>query len=193
MGPFSHMIERAGFAATIEHEEKTVEIITSPDFSIAGRLRAHDLDPNQVRSIIDKSFEVWFLKDVVSSQLDADRMDYLLRDALMTGVEYGHYDSEWILNNLCLGMEPDPNVEVDPNHWRLCLDMNRGLYSAEQLVVARLHMSLQVYYHRVTRGWEAHLLCMLEEAAHLAAAGNLPTVTPLVLRSVPDVKRRGRC
>lgn len=179
-GAFSHMLERA-FKATTDHEKKTAEIITSEEFSIAARLRAHDLDPDRVRSIIDKSFEVWFLKDIVSSQLDADRMDYLLRDALMSGVEYGRYDAEWILNSLCLGSEPDPNVEISPQHWRLCLDQKRGLYSAEQLIVARMHMSLQVYYHPVTRGWETHLLCLFKEAGNLAASGHLPAETPNAL------------
>ena len=186
-GPFSHMIERA-FKATTDHEKKTAEIITSDQFSIAERLLAHGLQPDRVRSIIDKSFEVWFLKDVVSSQLDADRMDYLLRDALMTGVEYGRYDAEWILNSLCLGTEPNPTVGKHPNHWRLCLDENRGLFSAEQLVVARMHMSLQVYYHRATRGWEIHLLCLLEEAADLAKNGKLPASTPPALRLLIEQK-----
>jgi hypothetical protein len=60
---------------------------------------------------------------------------------------------------------------------RLCLENRRGLYSAEQLVMARMHMSYQVYYHRTTRGWEAHLLCLLKVAAELAQKDALPTGT----------------
>ncbi len=178
-GPFSHMIERA-FPSTADHEKKTGEIITSEEFTVAQRLRDHGIDPAEVRAVIAKTFPYKFLNDIVSSQLDADRMDYLLRDSLMTGVAYGRYDAEWILNCLCLGLEPDLNVPEDSRNLRLCLDDKRGMYAAEQLIVARMHMSLQVYFHRVTRGWEAHLLCLFEEAAKLAAddTGGLPAATP---------------
>lgn len=180
-GPFSHMVERA-FDTKKHHEAKTAEIITSSDYSVASILEAHGLDPKKVQSVIDGTFECWWLKDIVSSQLDADRMDYLLRDSLMTGVEYGRYDAEWIINNVCLAYDPNPNVKAQgPNHWRLCLDSSRGLCSAEQLIVARMHMSMQVYYHRVTRSWEAHLLCLFGEATDLAAENGLPANTPGVL------------
>ena len=104
-------------------------------------------------------------------------MDYILRDALNTGVKYGVFDSEWILNSLCLGGEPGQPVPQQIKNLRLCLDTRRGLYSAEQLVMARMHMSYQVYYHRTTRGWEAHLLCLLKIAADLARNNNLPEGT----------------
>jgi len=63
----------------------------------------------------------------------------------------------------------------------LCLDEKRGLYSAEQLIIARMHMSLQVYFHKATRGWEAHLLCLFNLAADLAKAQRLPKGTPEVV------------
>ena len=90
--------------------------------------------------------------DIVSSQLDADRMDYILRDALATGVKYGSYDSEWLLNSLCIGTEPNEPAPGRETQWRLSLEEKRGLYSAEQLVIARMHMSLQAYFRRATRG-----------------------------------------
>jgi hypothetical protein len=55
------------------------------------------------------------------------------------------------------------------------------VHAAEQLIVARMHMSYQVYYHRVTRGWEAHLLCMFRLAHELAVSGLLPVSTPKVV------------
>lgn len=154
-GPFSHMIERA-FRSTSKHEARTALIVTADESEVSKVLRRHDIDPDQVRSVIDGTFPIRFLRDIVSSQLDADRMDYLLRDAMMTGVEYGSCDAEWIIHALCLGLDPVQSGAWKTEDLRLCLDRSRGVHAAEQLIVARMHMSYQVYYHRVTRGWEAH-------------------------------------
>jgi hypothetical protein len=108
-------------------------------------------------------------------------MDYILRDALTTGVKYGAYDAEWLLNSLCIGKEPGLAGTANERQWRLCLDERRGLYSAEQFVIARMHMSLQVYFHRATRGWEAHLLCLFGIAVNLAKRSRLPKQTPEVV------------
>lgn len=175
--PFSHMMERA-FPATANHEKKTVELITDQASSIPRILKAHALDPLKVRDIIKKASEHRLLVDIVSSQLDADRMDYILRDALATGVKYGAFDAEWLLNSLCIGAEPGTTRQAKETEWRLCLEEKRGLHSAEQLIIARMHMSLQVYFHKTTRGWEAHLLCLFNHAADLAKQGRLPEGTP---------------
>jgi HD superfamily phosphohydrolase len=174
-GPFSHMIERA-FEKSADHEKKTVSLIQDGG-AITDCLKTHKIDPKAVANFIRKTSEYRFLVDVVSSQLDADRMDYILRDALNTGVEYGVFDSEWILNSLCLGGEPGLASPPKMQELRLCLEDRRGLYSAEQLVMARMHMSYQVYYHRTTRGWEAPLLCLLKLAAELAKKKVLPVGT----------------
>src|ERR1019366_3412453 len=68
-----------------------------------------------------------------------------------------------------------------PQEWRLCLGDKRGLHSAEQLIIARMHMSLQVYYHKTTRDWEAHLLCLFNLARRLAKQGMLPSATPAIV------------
>jgi len=175
-GPFSHMIERA-FRAVADHEKKTVALIQDGG-AITDCLVHHKLDPKAVANLVRKASEYRFLVDVVSSQLDADRMDYVLRDALSTGVKYGAYDSEWVLNSLCLGGEPSLSEAPELRDLRLCLEEKRGLFSAEQLVMARTHMSYQVYYHKATRGWEAHLLCLLKLAAEAANSGTLPPTTP---------------
>ncbi|WCJ58648.1 HD domain-containing protein [Fontisphaera persica] len=174
--PFSHMMERA-FPATANHEKRTTELITDKTSSIPHILQAHGIDPHGVRDIIKKASEHRLLVDIVSSQLDADRMDYILRDALATGVKYGAFDAEWLLNSLCIGAEPGTHSPAKPSEWRLCLEEKRGLHSAEQLIIARMHMSLQVYYHKTTRGWEAHLLCLFKHAADLAMDKRLPKGT----------------
>jgi HD superfamily phosphohydrolase len=175
-GPFSHMIERA-FDEFDDHEEKTVSLIRDGG-NITDCLAKHGIDPKSVANLILKTSEFSFLVDIISSQLDADRMDYILRDALNTGVKYGAFDAEWVLNSLCLGGEPGQKITGDFKSLRLCLEDRRGLFSAEQLVMARMHMSYQVYYHRATRGWEAHLLCLLQLAAEILKKGDLPANTP---------------
>jgi HD superfamily phosphohydrolase len=127
------MIERS-FKSTASHEQRTVRIITDPASKVSEVLKKHQIDPDQVRSVIDGSFPVHFLRDIVSSQLDADRMDYLLRDALMTGVEYGRYDAEWIIHALCLGLDPVQSGDPKTEHLRLCLDRSRGVHAAEQMI-----------------------------------------------------------
>jgi HD superfamily phosphohydrolase len=178
-GPFSHMIERA-FPATANHELRTIELIRDRG-SIPEILERGGLDPAGVADIVLKTSRLRFLVDIISSQLDADRMDYILRDALNTGVKYGAYDSEWILNSLCLGLEPGTGFDI--RNLRLCLEKRRGLYSAEQVVMSRMHMSYQVYFHRETRRWEAHMLCLLGLASALVSEGRLPPGAPAPVES----------
>lgn len=180
-GPFSHMIERASNRLA-DHEQTTQTLIKSADSEIRAVLEHHKINPQAVCDILQKSTANRIASDVVSSQLDADRMDYILRDALATGVRYGSYDSEWLINSLCIGTEPRESGIANPKLWRLCLEERRGLHSAEQLIIARRHMSLQVYFHRATRGWEANLLCLFNCASRLAKQNRLPDVTPPIVR-----------
>jgi HD superfamily phosphohydrolase len=174
------MMERA-FDGRGHHEEKTIKLITGGLSAIPRVLKRYKINPRAVADIIEKTAEHRLLVDIVSSQLDADRMDYILRDALATGVKYGAYDPEWLLNSLCIGKEPGLTTPATERQWRLCLDERRGLYSAEQFVIARMHMSFQVYFHRATRGWEAHLLCLFGIAVALAQRRRLPKATPEVV------------
>lgn len=162
-GPFSHLFERFP-GITVDHERKTTELITSgaAEIGIADVLSRNRISPQEVAGVISKTSEHRLVVGIVSSQVDADRMDYLLRDSMMTGVQYGLFDSEWLLNAMCICREPGTAIETDPVKaplgWRLALDESRGLRSAEQMICARLHMTQQVYMHRVTRGYEMLLL-----------------------------------
>lgn len=180
-GPFSHMIERAT-GASFDHEQMTSRLIREKSSRIRQALEKHDLDPESVADVIAKIYPHQLIVDIVSSQLDADRMDYLLRDSMMTGVEYGVFDGEWLLNAMCVGLDPTAaHSATRDTAWRLCLDRDRGLYAAEQLILARHHMMPQVYMHRVTRGYEVLLLMLFERAAALASEKKLPAGTPPVI------------
>ncbi|MBF0369720.1 MAG: HD domain-containing protein [Magnetococcales bacterium] len=89
-------------------------------------------------------------RQMISSQLDADRMDYLLRDAHFTGVSYGRYDLEWVLHSL--------TVQHMADGWRLCLDISRGPAALESYITARDHMYRQVYDHKTVRAFEVLLI-----------------------------------
>lgn len=176
-GPFSHMIERAK-GSSFDHEKMTSKLIKSETGDISAVLNSHDIDPKAVAAVIEKRGPHPLIVDIVSSQLDADRMDYLLRDSLMTGVEYGIYDSEWLLNAMCVGLDPHTPTTADMPNWRLCLDRGRGLFAAEQLILSRHHMMLQVYMHRVTRGYEVMLLNLFQLAAKAQSDSSLATQLP---------------
>lgn len=183
--PFSHAMERL-FSANADHEKRTMLLIQDESLGIPEILEKVGVQAEDVVSILEKLHKYRFLCDIVSSQLDADRMDYLLRDSLFTGVEYGHYDLEWVSSHLCLGKRPhseESEGEMENTNLRLCLDEKRGLFAAEQLIIGRYHMSMQVYFHAATRMWEALLLCLLRRAAELSRDDS-PTLPGVAL--LPD-------
>ena len=186
--PFSHAMERL-FPANADHEKRTIRLLKNAELGIPGLLEKAGVNVDEVASVLEKLHARRFLCDIVSSQLDADRMDYLLRDSLFTGVEYGQYDLDWVAAHLCLGREPlsKDDGDADQQVLRLCLDEKRGLYAAEQLIIARFHMTMQVYFHKTTRMWEALLLCLLRKAAAVASEADellsdrLPGTPPVLM------------
>ncbi|MDQ1557834.1 MAG: uncharacterized protein QOD32_894 [Pyrinomonadaceae bacterium] len=157
-GSFSHVMEHVlGF----HHEDWTVRAVLAEETEINQVLRDYSPElPRRVADIIEGTFQPAFLAQLVSSQLDVDRMDYLLRDSLMTGAKYGIYDLEWIINALAVDVEND-RIYVAA----------RGLYAVEEYLQARYYMFRQVYFHRTLRSAEAVLRSILRRALELVAAG----------------------
>ncbi|MBK7704188.1 MAG: HD domain-containing protein [Acidobacteria bacterium] len=155
-GAFSHVIEPIlGF----RHEEFTIEAMLSAETEVGQVLRAFAPElPGKVASIIRGDFRPRALAQLVSSQLDVDRMDYLLRDSLMTGAKYGIFDLEWIIKSL----------EIDEANDRLYVAA-RGLYAVEDYLQARYYMFRQVYFHRTLRAAEAVLHSLLRRAFRVYA------------------------
>lgn len=156
-GSFSHVTEKVlGF----HHEEWTVRAVLSEETEIGQILRSYSEElPRRVADLIEGKFQPTFLGQLVSSQLDVDRMDYLLRDSLMTGAKYGIYDLEWIINALAVDGRERLYVAA------------RGLYAVEEYLQARYYMFRQVYFHRTLRSAEAVLKSALRRALELLAAG----------------------
>ncbi|CAN5555154.1 HD domain-containing protein [soil metagenome] len=157
-GAFSHVIETV---LHFHHENFTIEAVLSNDTEVGQVLRefAPEL-PENVAAIIRGDFRPTALARLVSSQLDVDRMDYLLRDSLMTGAKYGIYDLEWIIKSL----------EIDEENDRIYVSA-RGIYAVEDYLQARYYMFRQVYFHRTLRAAETVLRSLISRALHLFADG----------------------
>jgi len=96
------------------------------------------------------------LRAIVSGELDADRMDYLLRDSLFSGVNYGRYDLDWIVQNL--------GTAVRGGKAYLALG-RQAAFAFEDFLLSRYHMFLSVYYHHTTVNFDHMLRRYYEEAA----------------------------
>ena len=151
-GPFSHACEAV---LGIRHEQRTQALLEQPHMrELIGGL---DVDPSDVLSLIvgKASEHNRVLGEIVSGpNLDADRMDYLLRDAYFTGVATGHYDSEQLFGSLRVYRQSgQPILGVD----------SRGVVALESFVLARYMMFATVYFHHTTRMYERILQEALRE------------------------------
>lgn len=154
-GPFSHSIEEA---FEMNHEDWTCRIILE-DTEITEILRDVEEDfPRKVASVIAKTYEHEIVVNLVSSPLDADRMDYLLRDAYYTGVNYGTIDIDRILRML------------RPYNGRIVVKES-GMHAIEDYLMSRYQMYWQVYFHPVTRSSEIILRQIFRRAKELFQEG----------------------
>lgn len=120
----------------------------------------------------------------ISSQLDADRMDYLLRDAHFTGVAYGQFDLEWLLHSI--------KVRPVDGRPRICIDLGKGPAALESYIFARDHMYRQVYDHKTVRALETLLVHIFGLIDWIwTVEGEPPPNTPVELTTFLDQARRG--
>ncbi len=151
-GPYSHTFEHIFHT---DHEEITAKIITSPETEIFQILnRVETGFPAKVASVILKNYPNPQVVQMISSQIDADRMDYLLRDAYFTGTQYGTFDLTRILR------------VIRPYAGGIAFQMN-GMHAVEDYIVSRYQMYMQVYFHPVSRGMEVILDHLLKRAKEL--------------------------
>lgn len=151
-GPYSHTFERI---FETDHEAITVEIITSLETEVNQILKKIHFDfPEKVASVIQKTYPNPQVVQLISSQIDADRMDYLLRDAYFTGVNYGTFDLTRILR------------VMRPYKDGISFQVS-GMHAVEDYVVSRYQMYMQVYFHPVSRSMEVILDHLLKRAKKL--------------------------
>jgi HD superfamily phosphohydrolase len=165
-GPFSHVIEKF---FTRHHEDWSRAIIADPGTEAHRALASYAPDfPEEVIRVLDGRVEPKWLHAMISSQLDADRFDYLLRDSHMTGVRYGVFDLERLLLMLQVDAAGE-KIVVSP----------KAVLAVEKYLQSRYHMYRQVYFHKTVTSAEAMLMAVLDRARELAAAGALPGIDPL--------------
>lgn len=154
-GPFSHSFEKI---FNTDHEAFTQAIITGPTEVNEVLQRVAPTFPEEVANVINKSHSNKLVISMISSQIDADRMDYLQRDAYFTGVSYGQFDMERILRL----MRPSKE-EV--------LIKESGMHAVENFIMSRYQMYWQIYFHPVSRGGEVLLNNCLKRAKQLYNEG----------------------
>ncbi|MCB0407598.1 MAG: HD domain-containing protein [Bdellovibrionales bacterium] len=133
------------------HEDYTIKFVTDSELSELLKKQFPDIAPLHVACLIDKSLacpddffkdgDISFrtiLSQLVSSEMDVDRMDYLERDAYFCGTNYGKVELEWLLSNL--------TYHEKEGHLHLALN-RRALYTFDDFLLARHHMHLMVYFH----------------------------------------------
>jgi HD superfamily phosphohydrolase len=159
-GPFSHVFERV---TGVHHERLGQRVVLDPDSEVHRILIQHDkLLPEKVVDLLRARPKRTLYSDVLSSQLDADRLDYLLRDNLMTGSGYGNYDLTWLLHAFT----------VDSQSGRLAVS-HKGVSAVEAYLQARYHMYRNVYFHKVVRAAEGMVKLALQRARRLLVQGQL--------------------
>ncbi|MBT2736477.1 HD superfamily phosphohydrolase [Neobacillus sp. B4I6] len=150
-GPFSHSFEKV---FDFDHEEFTRKIILGDTEVNKVLLKVGKDFPEKVAEVIAKTSEKKLVVSLISSQIDADRMDYLQRDAYFTGVSYGQFDMERILRV----MRPREDQVVIKKS---------GMHAVEDYIMSRYQMYWQVYFHPVSRSAEVILTKILHRAKQL--------------------------
>ena len=143
-GPFSHAFEHI---TNHSHEDYTAKIILGETELNQVLTEVSPRLPENIVSIIEHNHPNDILNQIISGQLDADRMDYLLRDSYFSATSYGQFDLERILRTMRVR-------KIDENKKALVVKYT-GIHSVEDYIMARYQMYWQVYYHPVARSYEA--------------------------------------
>ena len=168
--PYSHLLETPEVFATFHSHEHWGRLLLESSNTEIGKAIRDVLGPERLTRLFDimdgKSSSngvaiAPFLKEIVSSQLDVDRMDYLVRDQANTGAQIGGFDIDRVFRALRVG----ENGHFQVKTW--------GLPAIEAYLVTRYHMYNQVYFHKVNMLTQQYLVKMLARARELANNGDL--------------------
>lgn len=148
-GPFSHALEHQ--MVNVSHEQLSLLFMEALNKEMNGAL-------DRTIAIFTNQYEKGYLHQLVSSQLDVDRLDYLRRDSFFTGVSEGVVSSDRIIKMLDI---VDDQLVVE----------KKGIYSIEKFLIARRLMYWQVYLHKTVHAAEQLVLSVLKRATFLAQQG----------------------
>lgn len=164
-GPFSHVLEHT-LVEGITHEEISLLMMEQINRDLEDKAQSNLFQTgplDEAIAIFKDKYKRHFLHQLISSQLDVDRMDYLCRDSFFTGVQEGRVASERLLKML--------NVVDD----KLVVEV-KGIYSVEKFLVARRLMYWQVYLHKTSVAAEQLLIAVLSRAKELAMSQHQVTL-----------------
>ncbi len=159
-GPFSHALEKL-LVKDVSHEYISGLVMNSLNITFNGRIE-------EAIAVFNNTHPKKFLHQLVSSQLDVDRLDYLSRDSFFTGVSEGVISSDRIIKMMEIA---DGNLAVE----------EKGIYSVEKFITARRLMYWQVYLHKTVLAAEHMLIHIIQRAKELAAGGTELFATPGLL------------
>lgn len=174
-GPFSHAAEDLlpdkPSGGKFKHEAYSAAIVRGDLRSVIEDHQVNQanfaIKADEVADLLEDSSRaagIVFWRELIDSQMDADRMDYLLRDSYHLGVKYGRYDLDRIANTICAvpGEEgKSPRIGVSEGGW----------HAAESMVLARYYMFAQVYFHKTRVAYDHHIV---EAMRNILPSGKFP-------------------
>ena len=186
-GPFSHAFEKIGerFDLKMANHEAVSDLLIR-DSEVSEKLRQMGSGfANDVADMVSSSGTPTIYSAVVSSQFDADRLDYMRRDRLMTGSQHAGIDFEWLMENLEVG---DVEYNVDDTRLKPVQTFvlgRKAIFAAEAYVLGLFQLYPTVYFHKATRGAEKIYTELLSRTITLIRDGSvdktgLPKTHPLV-------------
>ena len=179
-GPFSHSFESVNrrLGRPLRHEEWSARIVLG-DTAVNRVLRGVDEAlPERIAKLLTGDEPKDIYSAIVSSQFDADRLDYIQRDRLMTGVEFGHIDLDWLFD--CLEVGRIALGGANPSEAPCLLLGPKGVQVAEEYLEARFRLYRMVYMHKTARGAEKMLEALCVAAVKDAGAGELARSEPVL-------------
>ncbi len=153
-GPMSHLFEEIN--PQMKHEEYTIGIILDPNTEINKVLKEH-LSENEISDIvkiISKTHPIPWFNQIVSSDVDVDRLDYLMRDSFHTGVKYGDIDVEWLIQNAIIFND---QLSFKP----------KSLEILESIIFGRYHMYTSVYLNLKTLAFSEQIKFLFNRVKNL--------------------------
>ncbi len=184
-GPFSHLFEDAikmlcnkselqsyedKYSAFRKHENITKQFVIAEESEISRILDYGGYDKKRIADLIigrsgdDKTF----VNQIIASQLDADSLDYLMRDSVATGVSFGLYNLERLF--AMMDISPEGRLIVK----------EKGLQSTEQVIIARYMQFTRVYFHKTVRCWDFMLKLYISQLLENIELGKDLTILPFI-------------
>lgn len=177
--PFSHVIESVmckRYGDRGKHEAMSVHLIRNS--IIGATLRKYEQDPEETAATIERRSRNPIFNYLLSSDLDVDRIDYLLRDAYHTGVAYGFIDIDRLIRTISVNEQTSAQLAV----------LEKGRQAVENFLIGRYHMYQSVYYHKTVVAFALMLEKIYDEMLEEGCSG-CPDLESIKAMSEKDMAR----